>query len=583
MVLRTGYQPVIAALDKGQNSVSLYHSLEFGTWELLEQLPTGFLPVRIEAADINWDGLTDFAVANAGSNSVTIFFADEASSSFTTQEVGVGFGPSDIRIDNVNRRGGLDIVVSNQVSGDVSVLFAPEPGEEWQEQRYRAGEGQYSTTETAQEELALLSVQGTAGTTVADLNKDGHQDIVVTNKQANTVGILFGKGKGGFVNPVVLQAGFDPESSQVADLNGDEHPDLVVLNTNSDDFTIFLNNGQGEFIRQVTLDEEGEEVPLLAGNAPTGFSIRDINRDRKRDLVVGNEFGDVLILLGNGDGTFRSYVRTDQRVPFVATHLNHDGVIDVVLANQAHDLALSQIRDPETDTFVPGGFHRDGSDGLIGPGDVVEADLDKRHGTDLVFANSGSNNVLVYLRQADGSFADTPLSFFAGTNPVDLHVAQFTDDNGDGVVNALDYLDMSIVNQGSYDITVLHGTIAVGSWTFETGPRLQTGGLGANSVTSQDTDGDNIPDLLVANGEEGTLGTLPGIGTEGVGTGFFDDTNIVTTHISPDLAPVVQTELFNNGLFTVSQQDTISRLDLGTGQLTSAFNPSVGREVNFLQ
>src|SRR5262249_33795885 len=93
------------------------------------------------------------------------------------------------------------------------------------------------------------------------------------------------------------------------------------------------------------------------------------------DLLVGNASGDVLFILGNGDGTFRPFVRTDQRVPFVLTDLNGDGVLDVVLGNEARDLASSQIRIPGTDDFTPGAFQRDGSNGLIGPGDVAQADV----------------------------------------------------------------------------------------------------------------------------------------------------------------------------------------------------------------
>jgi hypothetical protein len=300
---------------------------------------------------------------------------------------------------------------------------------------------------------------------------------------------------------------------------------------------VYGNAGDGTFAHAATAD---------AGDAPTGLSVSDLDGDGALDLLIGNGFGDVLVVLGDGRGGFRPFVRADQRVPFVATDLNGDGQTDVVLAEQARDRAGSMLRVPGSASFVPGAFRADGSDGLIGPGDVAEADLDGRYGTDLVFANSGSNNVLVYLRRADGGFESAPRSFFVGTNPVDLEVAQLNDDNGDGRVDALDRPDLAVANQGSNDVNVLLGAAdPAGGWMFRPGPRLRTGGTGPNSVTARDLTGDGVPDLMVTNGQDGTLTVLPGIGSAAgptaVGTGFFDDTQPRPRRVAPPTSPIVRT------------------------------------------
>ncbi|HEX8203125.1 MAG TPA: hypothetical protein VF590_21795, partial [Isosphaeraceae bacterium] len=48
---------------------------------------------------------------------------------------------------------------------------------------------------------------------------------------------------------------------------------------------------------------------MNAGLAPSGLAVRDVNGDGRLDLMVGNEFGDVLTLCGDGDGSFLPYQR----------------------------------------------------------------------------------------------------------------------------------------------------------------------------------------------------------------------------------------------------------------------------------
>src|SRR5262249_38275974 len=144
----------------------------------------------------------------------------------------------------------------------------------------------------------------------------------------------------------------------------------------------------------------------------------------------------------------------------------------------------------------------------------------------------------VYLRRADGNFADRPLSFFAGTSPAGLHLADF---NGDG------FLDLAVANQGSNDVSVLLGSRGVdanGDGTlneqdlFRLGQRLRTDpdrsrSPGPNAVTSMDTNGDGIRELLVTNGQTGTVAVIPGNGSNRIGNGTFLDNRLTLRQVAP--------------------------------------------------
>jgi hypothetical protein len=135
---------------------------------------------------------------------------------------------------------------------------------------------------------------------------------------------------------------------------------------------------------------------------------------------------------------------------------------------------------------------------------------------DVVVVSTGSNAVVVYRTTAvtNGvpTFAPAPRTYFVGTAPASLTVS---DINGD------DIPDMLVANPGSNDVSVLFGAYeADGAWVGIAGPRLRSGGAGPIAVTARPMNGDAIPDLVVTNGGSGTLTLLVG-----VGQGFFDDQN----------------------------------------------------------
>src|SRR5262249_60853365 len=99
--------------------------------------------------------------------------------------------------------------------------------------------------------------------------------------------------------------------------------------------------------------------------------------DGKLDLLVGNKFGDLLILAGKGDGTFAPYRRADDSAPLDVNAGVGAAAPVVVVANQAQDMVTVQQRVAGTNTFAPPTFTDSRTNpNLLAPGFVVWANVD---------------------------------------------------------------------------------------------------------------------------------------------------------------------------------------------------------------
>ena len=432
--------PLIATVDATDNRVSFFVYSGGGFTKLGISLRTGALPAQIEAKDLDGNGYPDLVVRNASSGTLSVFLGRGGGYFDAMPEVPVGLGVSDIALADADGNGTIDILVTNKVSGIVGILPNRGDGTFEPMRPYQAGAGPYGVNRT-DGRTSLGSFEGTSGVVIGMFSRDGEPSLVALNGGSNSLGVLNGLPGGGVANAKTILTQGSPRAAVVADFAGDGRPMLAVLMP--DGVTVYRPDGAGNFRPTKTFD---------AGNSPSGLSAADVNGDGKLDLLIGNEFGDVLILLGNGDGTFQPYQRAGRNIALAVADFGN-GTKGLIYANQSLDRVVVDYGGPKT---VVG----DRSTGLLAPGAVQLADLNGDGIPDLIVANSGSNNVLIYPGLGNGQFGPAVNGghgFFAGTNPVGITVA---DVNGDGKP------DLVVANKGSNDVSILLNQSQGNSITF---------------------------------------------------------------------------------------------------------------------
>jgi FG-GAP-like repeat len=335
-------------------------------------------PGVIALIDANRDGIPDIVVANERSATMSVLLGDGKGgfAAAPGSPIAAGPSPNDIAVGDFNGDGWPDVALANHDTQQLTLLLGGEGG------RFRPavpsripvavkphphgvaagdfdGDGSLdlATDSWAENRLEILVNNGDGafrapGSYVAvgqhpyqrirsaDLNRDGHADIVSPNLDGNNVTILLGNGKGAFTQPSgsPFSCGDSPFNVAVGDVNGDGFVDLAIVNSPSsasnhvgrDGLAVLLGDGQGRF-------RMAKGSPLDTEPFPNMVAIGDIDGDNVGDIVVSNPESDsITIFFMARDGSVKSRKKID--VPghpkgLIVCDFDYDGKGDIAVAN----------------------------------------------------------------------------------------------------------------------------------------------------------------------------------------------------------------------------------------------------------
>ena len=341
----------LAVASTGGSVVYLLYNRASG-WTSSPAVPVASSPRGIAIADLNQDGTPEVVTAGRAESNVTVI-TRATGGVLSTSTFASGSGARTVTLADFDRNGRIGIATANEFGRSATVLgnltdVGPEPayafesGEQfdWFGTVFDAGDfnengipdflgsNRVVLDGTSSQPIDSSNVYARGGF-VVDVNRDGHDDVVLSGRFG--VETYLGNGRGAFTKgPTTVMPTLSWTLAR-AEINRDGRVDLAVLTIDANAKTSMLEGyvgqGNGGFVRASSRS--------VTYNAGTPYLV-DLNRDGFSDVVRSSDQG-VTVMLADGAGGWKEPVAFQPGVArggVAFGDFTGDGIPDIVMGDR---------------------------------------------------------------------------------------------------------------------------------------------------------------------------------------------------------------------------------------------------------